>query len=289
MYNILPHHLIPKPLLAELSKMTQSDQILFGKDYHTRFDPLVYAKRFFEMIKTQKRARHFLRCSYDVFQSLPSCLSILDYGSGPSILTAISAAAKASEIILSDYTEGNRAFIRQWLDNTTSALDWSVYFRYVVVELEGKTESDIASRKEQVRKLTKAVVPCDITQDPPIESGYHRQYDVVVASLVLTVSSRSQKDYLNNLKKLSKMVKPGGRIMICDAERSDTEGFYVVGGAKFSYPSVTSDFVSEGLKSAGFDDIVCKKWEKHFEPNTEDDDPCFWGYFFLCGKKKAEI
>ena len=270
--------------------MTQSDQNFFGKDYHTRFDPLAYAKRYFEEINVQKRARHFLRCSYDVFQSLPACLSILDYGSGPSILTAISAAAKASEIILSDYTEGNRASIRQWLDNSTSAIDWSVYFRYVVVELEGKTESDIASRKEQVRKLTKAVVPCDITQDPPIESGYQRQYDVVVTNLVLVCSSRSQKDYLNNLKKLIKMVKPGGRIMISDPERSDTEGgFYVVGGVKFITASVTSDFVIEALKNAGFDDILCKKWKKHVEPNTEDDDPCFWGYFFLCGKKKAEI
>ena len=270
--------------------MTQSDEIFFGKDYQTKFDTLVYVNRYFEEIDFQKRAQHFLRCSYDVFQSLPGCLSILDYGSGPSILTAISAAAKASEIILSDYTEENRASIGQWLDNTTSAVDWSIYFRYIVVELEGKTESDIASRKEQVRKLTKAVVPCDITLDPPIESGYHRQYDVVVASLVLTVSSRSQKDYLNNLKKLIKMVKPGGRIMIYDAERSDTEGgFYVVGGAKFSYPSVTSDLVSEALKSHGFDDIVSKKWRKYVEPNTEDDNPCFWGYFFLCGKKKVEI
>ena len=270
--------------------MTQSDQMLFGKDYHTRFDPLAYAKRYFEEINVQNRARHFLCCSYDVFQSLPACLSILDYGSGPSIVTAISAAAKASEIILSDYTEGNRASIREWLDNTTSAIDWSVYFRYVVVELEGKTESEIASRKEQVRKLTKAVVPCNITQDPPIESGYHRQYDVVVTNLVVTAASHSQKDFLNNLKKLIKMVKPGGTIMIYDAERSDTEGgFYVVGGTKFSYRSVTSDFVSEALKSAGFDDIVCKQLEKHVEPNTEDDDPCFCGYFFLCGKKKAEI
>ena len=267
--------------------MTQSDQVFFGKDYHARFNALACAKTFFEDSDTIKRAQHSLRCFYDVFQSLPACLSILDYGAGPSILTAISAAAKASEIIISDYTEENRASIRQWLENTTSALDWSVYFRYVVVELEGKMENDIAAREEQVRKLTKAVVPGDITQDPPIESGYHRQYDVVVANLVLAASSRSQKDYLNNLKKLSKMVKPGGRIMIYEAERIGTErGFYIIGGAKFSNASVTSDFVSEALKSAGFDDIVCKKCA---EPNTEHHDPCFLGFFFLCGKKKPEI
>ena len=84
----------------------------------------------------------------------------------------------------------------------------------------------------------------------------------MVASLVLTASSRSQKDSLDNLKKLMKMVKPGGRIMIYEAGRSGSyteEGFYVVGDAKFIDAAVTSDFVSKALNSAGFDDIVCLK------------------------------
>ena len=264
--------------------MTQSDQVYFGKDYHEKFDPLAYYKTFFEDSNTVKRAQHSLRCFHDVFQSLPAGLSILDYGSGPSILTAISAATKASEIILSDYTEGNRAFIRQWMNDTTSELDWSVYLRYVVVELEGKTECDIAARKKQVRKLTKAVVSCDITQDPPIESGYDRQYDVVVASLVLATSSFSRDNYLSNLNKLGEMVKPGGIIMIYDAERTGSErGFYTFGGAKFSNASVTSDFVKEALKSTGFDDIVCEKCAASY---SEEYNPRLIGFFFLCGKKK---
>ena len=82
--------------------MAQSDQLLFGKDYHTRFDTLAYIKRYYEEIDGKERTYHSLRCFHDVFQSLPACLSILDYGSGPSIHTAISAATKASEIILSD-------------------------------------------------------------------------------------------------------------------------------------------------------------------------------------------
>ena len=257
------------------------------KDYRKRFDTFANVKLFFEDSINIKRAHHSLRCFHDVLQSLPDGLSILDYGSGPSILTTIIAATKASEIVISDYTEGNRAFIRQWLNNTTAALDWSVYFRYVVVELEGKTESDIAAREEQVRKLTKAVVSCNLTQDPPIESGYDRQYDIVVASLVLAASSFSQDNYMSNLDKLGKMVKPGGTIMIYEAERIGSErGFYIVGGAKFSNASVTSDFVSEALKSGGFYYFACEKCAVSCD---EDRDPTFLGFFFLCGKKNPEI
>ena len=263
--------------------MTQSDEVYFEKDYHTRFDPLIFSKLFFEDSRAIKRAQHSLRCFHDIFQSLPTGLSILDYGSGPSILTTIPAATKASEIILSDYIEGNRDFIRQWLNKTTLALDWTMYFRYVVVELEGKTDIDIAKRKEQVRKLTKAVVSCDITQDPPIDSSYDRQYDVVVTNLVLASSSSSQENYLSNLHKLSMMVKPGGIIMIYDAERTGTErGFYTIGGAKFSNASVTSDFISVALKSADFDVIASEKCAVSY---NEDVDSKFLGFFFLCGKK----
>ena len=265
--------------------MSQPEQVYyFQKDYHTRFDTLVYFKRFLEDDFTIKRAKHFLRCLHNDLQSLPTGLSVLDYGSGPSILTGIPAATKASEIVFSDYTEGNRTFIRQWINNTTSVLDWSMYFRYVVEELEGKAESDIAVREEQVRKLTKAVVSCDLTQDPPVESGYDRQYDVVVANLVVATASFTQENYRNNIAKLGKLVKPGGTLIIYDAERTSTKrGFYIVGDAKFSNVSVTSDFVCEALESAGFFNFAS---ERYALSCNEGDDPTFWGFFYLCGRKQ---
>ena len=41
----------------------------------------------------------------------------------------ISAAPKASEIILADYAEPNREYLKRWLAKDPSAQDWSPYFK----------------------------------------------------------------------------------------------------------------------------------------------------------------
>ena len=74
-----------------------------GKDYFDKFDPDICLRRHAHM----ENSRHMLRCYHDAFQSLPRGLSVLDYGSGPSVRGTISAATKASEIVLSYYSATN--------------------------------------------------------------------------------------------------------------------------------------------------------------------------------------
>ena len=71
-----------------------------------------------------------------------------------------------------EYTEANRAALLQWLNNDPDAFDWTHVFKHVVVDLEGKSEEEVPARAELVRKVVKAVVPCDATRDPPIPPQY---------------------------------------------------------------------------------------------------------------------
>ena len=101
------------------------------------------------------RASHFLRCFHDVFQSLPQGIKVLDYGSGPSILATISAASKASEIVLSDYTERNRDAINQWLKKDAEAVDWSPHFSYVVEKLEKRANRKLPRGRSRFGELSR--------------------------------------------------------------------------------------------------------------------------------------
>ena len=118
--------------------MAASGHLCSGSDFHDKFDPQIYLKQNLKM--SRRRVPHFLRCYHDVVQSLPQGIKVLDYGSGPSILATISAASKASEIVLSDYTERNRDAINQWLKKDAEAIDWSPHFSYVVEKLEKKSK-----------------------------------------------------------------------------------------------------------------------------------------------------
>ena len=176
------------------------DSTVSTPNYHDLFDPYAYLERYFTFSAGSLNwSHHQLRCYHEAFQTLPNSLKVLDYGSGPVMLATISAAAKASEIVLSDYTDPNRRALRQWLDADSAAFDWSPYFSFVVRELEGKGEKEVGEREEQVRKLLKAIVHCDVTQDPPIERGYDQLYDVVTSSLVMESTARNHDEYVANI------------------------------------------------------------------------------------------
>lgn len=232
-----------------------SDDILFGSDYHDKFDTHAYLK---SRYGKKDPAGHFyavLRCYHDVFQSLPNGLEILDYGTGPSILTTISASRKASEIILSAYTKDNRSALRRWLEGSPDAFDWSPYFRRVVEDLEGKGKKEVEERQKLVQRIVKAVVHCDLTQDPPIERGYDQQYDVVMSSLCLEAASQTPTEYKNGMKKLAKLLKPGGALLIYGEEVKSGPQVYVVDGRKFKNFGITPDFATEAMVEAGITDV----------------------------------
>ena len=99
---------------------------------------------------------------HEVFSTLPGSLRILDYGTGPAIMTIISAATRASEIVLSDCGEENRESLRSWLRNDANAFNWSPLFDYVIQILEGKDVEEARKREELVRKVVTDVIHCDI-------------------------------------------------------------------------------------------------------------------------------
>ena len=221
-----------------------------GKDYLDKFDPHVYLRKYYG---SYLESRHLLRCYHDAFQSLPSNITVLDYGSGPSIRVAISAAVKASEIVLSDYAPANRQALRDWLDNKPKyEFDWDPYFSHVVRELEGKGEEEVAKRKEDVRKLVKAVAHCDLTQDPPIEERYNKLYDVVASSFVVESIATNYEEYCSLIARMVKLVKPGGCFILYGVENSEQ---YAVGNYTFEDFPVTSSMAIDAIKGCGITDI----------------------------------
>ena len=195
------------------------------------------------------RSCHALRCYHEAFKELPNGLRVLDYGAGPSILPTISASTKATEIILSDYADQNCKVLQQWLEGDPGAFDWSTYFKFVVQELEGKSEKEVKERQDLVRKLVKAVVHCDITQEPPIDPGYDKVYDVVVSSKVVESVARNLDEYVIYLSRLGGLVKPGGMLMMYTIENKT--GIYNVGGINFRNLPVPVEFTVSTLKKAG--------------------------------------
>jgi 2-polyprenyl-3-methyl-5-hydroxy-6-metoxy-1,4-benzoquinol methylase len=231
-----------------------------GKDYLDKFNPSLYLQRYADVRET--RSQHVLRCYHGAFQDLPQGISVLDYGSGPAILGAISAATKASEIVLSDYSNVNRQSIRDWLENKPNAFDWAPHFTYVVKELEGREEDEVVKRQQGVRNLVKAVAHCDLSQDPPIDESCNKLYDVVISSLVLEVLAKSFEEYTTLLSRTVKLVKPGGVFLLYGVENCP---YYEVGDLKFRSFLLTSTMTTEAMEKCGLSNIHVDKFVSPFD------------------------
>ena len=244
------------------------------KDYLDKFDPIRYLEMY---VFTNGRIQHMLRCFHEAFCGLPDNLKVLDYGTGPSLLPAMAAVTKASEIILSDYSEENHKFLSRWLSGDCSSFDWSPHFEFLVRNLEGNKEaSAIKERQEMVRKTVKAVVHCDLTEDPLIQKGYDNLYDVVISSLVIDTVPTSDEEFVDLLCRLGGLVKKGGSMFLYFSENAT---FYAVGDFNFKVFPVTVDIAKTALARAGFSKIEVS--ERHFSNAPEEQYE--FTFFFMQG------
>ena len=232
---------------------------LSANEYQQVFDPSDYFQRYYA--GNPPLAQHMLRCYHAAFQEVTgTAVKVLDYGAGPITLGSISAAAKASEIVLADYSANNRKALRQWLDGDAAAFDWTPHVTYAVRKLEGGAdEGAVERRQERVRQLVKDVVHCDIMQDPPIANGYDQQYDVVISSLVMEGTSSTNDEYFSNMARLGKLVKPGGMLLYYGVENK--QGYYLIGDNQLPNFHATVECALNGLKAAGFRDLSVEIFE----------------------------
>ena len=228
-----------------------------------------------------------LRYCYEGLQSLPDGLRILDYGTGPSLHQTVITAAKASEIVLSDYSATNREAIRLWLEDDRSAFDWLPHFRSAMSELENAGERELLERVEKIRRIVKAVVYCDLSQDPPIQKGYDVEYDVINSCFCLCDAAKSHEEYRQGIVKLTKYLKPGGILMVYESEHKKCHtSFYQVKDHMIQYVALTSEFVLKAFRDAGFSEMTLHTFE--LDPNhpSRIEYPDRVGYFHVRGVKR---
>lgn len=218
----------------------------------------------------------------------PNSLKILDYGCGGSIGMNISAASKASELVLADFAKTSRAYVRKWLDrDSTASSFWFPFFKYVTQTLEGGSERDSAEREEMLRDRIKAVVECDISKDEFIQDAMSKisVFDVVLSSLCLEVGCKDLASYKKGIEKLASLIKDGGYLLLCSTRREHTEkGFYICNGVKYTDIALKKDFIVDALKQNG----LCIA-DEDYSPVPLTDMQDIEGFLFFAARKCTKM
>ncbi len=202
-----------------------------GSEFRDNFDSDFYSSQIYPnrpnpQIYSQFLLRQIIKFCQDKKLS-PNSLRVLDYGSGPAPVLAMGFSSIAREIVLAEYEEGHRDYIKKWLSNSPGCHDWSFNVKYIA-ELEGTPHESELSERAMKEKMA-AVVQCDITVDSFISEGYEGPYDIVLSSLCMENACKSIEDYRAAMKKLVSLVNKEGYLFLFSTIRENSEvGFYTV-------------------------------------------------------------
>ena len=247
------------------------------------FDTAAYLNAQFLSDWSNERVLFPLKMFHEVFSTLPGSLRILDYGTGPTIMTIISAATRASGIVLSDYSEENRESLRSWLRNDANAFNWSPLFDYVIQRLEGNDVEEARKREELVRKVVTDVIHCDIYKDPIIEKEFEKTYDVVSSSCCVNSSCSTLKVFRMNMQKLVKLVKPGGHLILFQSQgKEDEHGYFMTGGTRHPDVHVSAEYLGNLIQSFGYENVNVTSASDKDQTGCGDSS----GFIFLTAVRK---
>ena len=251
------------------------------------FDTESYLKTRFYDVNVRDRIQFQLENYQEAFQRLPRSLKVLDYGTGPALLSVISAARYASEVVLSDHADSNCEALKKWLRRDPSAFNWSPYFDHVVQKLEGQGEKEAREREERLREIVKDVAYCDIKEDPPIRTTCQGPYDVVTDPGCLVSACLTMEEYRKGVAKLAAMLKPGGTLisLACERKMNTETGICTIGSKQLPLLNITMEYIVGVFEQQGLSDITVKKCSVDNDTTRGYQDEDFLGYVFVTARK----
>ena len=186
-----------------------------------------------------------------------------------------------AEIVHAAYTESERREVELWKSNGEGAHDWLTYFKHVMhLESNGTATSGNLEQREAMLRSKLKVIGCDITQEHPIGLTEEVQpFTVISTSFCLEVACENYSEYKAAVKKLVKMLKVGGYILI---DMVEDQSYYTVGEDKWSVLPLTLAQAKEALEEAGCVVMVTEHEPTPFPDQSRSDEK---EYIFLAAYK----
>ncbi|XP_056400407.1 nicotinamide N-methyltransferase-like isoform X2 [Hyla sarda] len=188
---------------------------------------------------------------------------LADLSMGPVIHHLYSFCGLFNDIIVMRLTERCIMELNKWRHNRTGAYDWSHATNHIT-QLEGKCDEE----KELTLKTTiKQVVRCNLEKENLIHPLDLPQADCLISAWLLECVSKDKEEYIKNLKKVVKFLKPGGHLILLGALNGT---YYTVGEETFHLLTYDEIFAKETLTGEGFTIDDCEVLPRTAESDMTD-------------------
>ncbi|KAM4011893.1 nicotinamide N-methyltransferase-like, partial [Anomaloglossus baeobatrachus] len=137
--------------------------------------------------------------------------------------------------------------LKRWVDSRTGAFDWQ-HAAKLHVDI-GETRDQLQDKELKVRSALQHVLKCDLEKDDIMDPIVLPPADCIISAWLLDVISKNQDDYMRYLRKFSRLLKPGGYIILIGALDLT---YYTIGKDKFHGFKYDEEFARKALVGEGF-------------------------------------
>ncbi|PIO24502.1 hypothetical protein AB205_0124890, partial [Aquarana catesbeiana] len=172
---------------------------------------------------------------------------LIDISIGPAIDHLYSAQKNFRDIILLKPTEQSILEVKKQMNSRTGAFDCS-HASTFATEMAGNSE-----RCEEKEVGLRAAITHVVKFDPNLENLTDPivlpQADCLAMGYILEFISKDLDDFVNNFRRFSKHLKPGGHLLYCGGLNGT---FYMVGGERFHMVKYNESNLGSILSNEGF-------------------------------------
>ena len=230
----------PDPLSLELLNVR--------KKYEDSFNSGVYLSTYYDDINGNDSIfqKFVLNNLHNIFTTYKvTGKKLLDIGTGPSIVSIISASRYFEDIYLSDFCKENRAHLKLWVNNDNNKHNWDSFFNFVS-QLEGTTTQEITTR---LRNKIVDIVYCDVLSAGIIENNISN-FDCITTSLCLETACVTEDHFRSAIKNIYSLLNDTGYLIIIGDLQEST--YTLLDGTTFKSLNVTKQFLENTLTQTGF-------------------------------------
>jgi len=226
--------------------MQNTEEIVF--DFDT-FDPRGYLKEYYMTIDSEND--QLLRFFSECYRDINPRSTLLEFGSGPTLYSLITAAAKVETIHVCDRLEGNLHEIQLWKRGDEKAFNWEPFIQRAL-ELEGNrrvTREDIRRRAGLLRSKLTAFCSCDAFSNPPLQGNNINEYDIVQVNFVPESITSSLIQWEEAIHNIISLLKPQGTLILTALKNAV---YYQLQEKRFPAVDIDETVLTQILRKLGF-------------------------------------
>ncbi|XP_071969428.1 nicotinamide N-methyltransferase-like [Engystomops pustulosus] len=137
--------------------------------------------------------------------------------------------------------------LKRWVDTRTGAFDWC-HVAQLHADIKGISEQ-IEDKQGKVRSALQHVIKCNLGKENMTEPIDLPPADCIISALLLEHICKDQDDYIKYIRKFSRLLKPGGHIIIFGAVGAL---YLTVGEHKIQVFNYDEEFARKTLVGEGF-------------------------------------